>query len=93
MNVGDAFYQTVHGSAGGCEALAVRMNMSAAILRNKANVHTVTNKPTLDDADRIMGLTADYRILDALAANHSIRHVLAEYLAARQVLELGRHRG
>ncbi|MFZ3286208.1 MAG: phage regulatory CII family protein [Telluria sp.] len=70
MNVQDAFYQTVHGAAGGCESLAVRLGMSSAILRNKANVHSVTNKPMLDDADRIMGITGDHSILHALAANH-----------------------
>lgn len=70
MNVQDAFYQTVHGAAGGCESLAVRLGMSSAILRNKANVHSVTNKPMLDDADRIMGITGDHCILHALAANH-----------------------
>ena len=70
MNISDAFYQTVHGAPGGCEALAVRLGMSSAILRNKANVNSVTNKPMLDDADRIMGITGDHRILHALAMNH-----------------------
>lgn len=71
MNVLDAFYQTVHGAPGGCEALAPRMGMSPAILRNKANVNSVTNKPTLEDVDRVMGLTGDLSVLHALAANHS----------------------
>ncbi len=70
MNVSDAFHQTVHGADGGCEALAVRLGMSAAILRNKANPNTATNKPMLDDIDRVMGITNDHRILHALAANH-----------------------
>jgi hypothetical protein len=70
MNHLDAFYQTVHDAPGGCEAIAPRMGMSAAILRNKANPNSVTNKPTLDDADRLMAVTNDYRILAALAANH-----------------------
>jgi hypothetical protein len=70
MNHLDAFYQTVHDAPGGCEAIAPRMGMSAAILRNKANPNSVTNKPTLDDADRLMAVTGDYRILEALTANH-----------------------
>lgn len=70
MNVQDAFYKTVHGFAGGCETLAVRLGMSSAVLRNKANVHSTTNKPMLDDADRVMGITGDYSILHALAGNH-----------------------
>lgn len=92
MNVRDAFYQTVHSVPGGCEALAPRMGMSAAILRNKANVNSLTNKPTLEDADRVIGLTGDMRLLHALAANHG--HVCirldAEAVASEQaVIELG----
>lgn len=70
MNVLDAFHQTVHAADGGCEALAIRLGMSAAILRNKANPNHSTNKPMLDDADRVMGLTGDHRVLHALARNH-----------------------
>lgn len=70
MNHLDAFYQTVHGAPGGCEAIAPRMGMSAAILRNKANPNAAMNKPTLDDADRLMGVTGDYSVLHALAQNH-----------------------
>ena len=70
MNHLDAFYQTVHTAPGGCEAIAPRMGMSATILRNKANPNSATNKPTLDEADRLMGITGDYRVLFALAENH-----------------------
>lgn len=70
MNHLDAFHQTVHGAPGGCEAIAPRMGMSAAILRNKANPNSQTNKPTLDEADRLMGITGEHAILHALAANH-----------------------
>ena len=70
MNHLDAFHATVHAHPGGCEALAPRMGMSATILRNKANPNSATNKPTLDDVDRLMGITGDYRVLFALAQNH-----------------------
>lgn len=70
MNHLDAFHQTVHSAPGGCEAIAPRMGMSAAILRNKANPNSTTNKPTLDEADRLMGITGDHAVLHALAANH-----------------------
>lgn len=70
MNHLDAFYQTVHAAPGGCEAIAPRMGMSAAILRNKANPNSAANKPTLDEADRLMGITGDFQILHALAQNH-----------------------
>lgn len=70
MNIADAFHRTVHAAAGGCEALAVRLGMSAQVLRNKANPNSATNKPMLEDVDRVMALTNDYQVLHALAANH-----------------------
>lgn len=70
MNILDALHQTAHGVAGGCEALAVRLGMSAQILRNKVNPNSSTNKATLEDVDRIMGVTGDHAVLHALARNH-----------------------
>jgi hypothetical protein len=70
MNILDALYATVHEAPGGCEAVAVRMGMNPGVLRNKANPFCATNKPTLEEANRLMGLTGDYRILQALAGNH-----------------------
>lgn len=82
MNHLDAFHETVHSAPGGCESIAPRMNMSAAILRNKANPNSVTNKPTLDEADRLMGITGNHAILHALAANHGYVCVRVEDGAA-----------
>jgi hypothetical protein len=70
MSVLDALHKTVHGAPGGHTALAVRLGMSPVILRNKANPNSITNKPTLDEVDRIIGLTGDVSVLHALAANH-----------------------
>jgi hypothetical protein len=70
MNVLDAFHATVHEAPGGCEATAVRMGMNPGVLRNKANPTCSTNKPTLEETDRLMGLTGDHRILHAMARNH-----------------------
>lgn len=78
MNHLDAFHKTVHTAPGGCDALAPRMGMSAAILRNKANPNSATNKPTLDEADRLMGVTGVHDILHALAANHGFVCVRVE---------------
>jgi hypothetical protein len=78
MNHLDAFHKTVHGAPGGCEAIAPRMGLSAAILRNKANPNSATNKPTLDEADRLMGVTGVHDILHALAANHGFVCVRVE---------------
>lgn len=70
MNTHDAFHDTVHGSPGGCEALAVRLGMSAAVLRNKANPNAVANIVGLRDVERVMALTGNYAVLHALAGNH-----------------------
>lgn len=67
----DAFHQTVHSYPGGCESLGPRLGMSVAVLRNKANPRCNTNHPTLTDVDRVLGITGNYSVLHALAANHS----------------------
>ncbi|MRW86796.1 hypothetical protein GJ698_22250 [Pseudoduganella sp. FT26W] len=70
MSVSDALHKTVHSATGGHTALAARLGMSPVILRNKANPNSTSNKPTLDEVDRIIGLTGDASVLHALAANH-----------------------
>jgi hypothetical protein len=77
MNIFDAFYATVHEYPGGVESLAPRLGMSAQILRNKANPNVDSNKSTLAEADAVMGLTSDYRILQALAHKHGFLMVKA----------------
>lgn len=68
MNTSDAFHETVHGAPGGCEALAVRLGMSSAVLRNKANPNASANVVALRDVERVMDLTGNYSVLHALAA-------------------------
>lgn len=70
MNVEDAAYATVHDAPGGAAALAPRMGMSAAILRAKVCPGTNRNKLMLEEADKLMGLTGDFRILQAMNAEH-----------------------
>lgn len=70
MTPQDAFHATCHAYPGGCESLAPRMGMTPAVLRNKARPGCHTNHPTLADADHVMSLTGDMRILHALAASH-----------------------
>jgi hypothetical protein len=75
MNLLDAFYATVSEYPGGAESLAPRIGMSAQILRNKANVNSVTNKVSIDEFDRVLGVTGDFRALHALAAAHGFAMV------------------
>lgn len=70
MNITDAAHKTVHAYPGGSESLAPRIGMSAAVLRNKVNPNNTTHHLTLAEADEVMSVTGDHRILHALAAAH-----------------------
>jgi regulatory protein CII len=70
MNVADAAYCVVHDYPGGSEALAPRMGMSAAVLRNKVNPNTPSHRLSLEEADKLTALTGDTRIVEAFAAQH-----------------------
>jgi hypothetical protein len=70
MNILDTLYKTAHDFAGGCEALAQRLGMSAQVLRNKVNPNSASNTASLEDADRIMAITGNHAVLHALARNH-----------------------
>lgn len=70
MNIKDAMHHTVHDYPGGSESLGPRIGMSAAVLRNKVNPNTTTHHLTLLEADRIMSMTGDHRMLHALAEHH-----------------------
>ena len=70
MHVIDAAAQTVDQYPGGAESLAPRIGMSAGILRNKVNANNTTNHLSLAEANRIMSVTGDFRILQAMAQEH-----------------------
>lgn len=70
MNVIDAAHKTVKDYPGGAEALGARIDMSPAVLRSKVNPNTTTHHLTLAEADEIMSVSDDHRILHALAAEH-----------------------
>lgn len=70
MNITDAAYSTVHDYPGGSEALAPRLGMSAAVLRNKVNPNNDTHHLTLAEASKLIGITGTASILHALAAQH-----------------------
>jgi hypothetical protein len=70
MNVVDSAHRTVHAYPGGSESLGPRIGMSPAVLRNKVNPNSTSHHLTLAEADQIMGVTGDHRILQDLAGNH-----------------------
>ncbi|ENV98124.1 phage regulatory CII family protein [Acinetobacter bereziniae] len=71
MNILDAAYHTVRQFKGGASALATRMGVrSVAVLNSKVNPNTETHHLTLMEASAMMAITGDYRILQALCAEH-----------------------
>ena len=70
MNIIDAADSTVHDYPGGSESLGPRVGISPAVLRNKVNPNNTTHHLTLAEADRLMRITEDKRILRALAHTH-----------------------
>lgn len=84
MNITDAAHKTVKDYPGGSEALAVRIGMSAAVLRNKVNPNNNTHHLTLAEASEIMGVAGDDRILHAMAAEHgyTLQKMVADGMAS-----------
>ena len=84
MNITDAAHKTVKDYPGGSEALAVRIGMSAAVLRNKVNPNNNTHILGWVEASEIMGVTGDHRMLHALAAEHgyTLQKMEAEGMAS-----------
>lgn len=70
MNILDAAYATVHEYPGGSESLGPRVEISPAVLRSKVNPNTTTHHLTVAEANRIMGVSGDYRMLHAQNAEH-----------------------
>ncbi|MBN3848170.1 hypothetical protein G3N58_15215 [Paraburkholderia sp. Ac-20342] len=67
MNILDTAHAVAHDYPGGCESLAPRIGMSAAVLRSKVNPNTDTHQLTLVNAVRVTEVANDDRILEAWA--------------------------
>lgn len=69
MSVLDAAYATVHyDGAEETSVIAERMGLGKQVLLNKVNVNNTTHHLTLVEAVKLMQVTNDIRILNALAA-------------------------
>ncbi len=80
MNTADAAYHTVHDYPGGSESLGPRVDISAAVLRNKVNPNNSTHHLTFSEAQRITAMTGDHRMLQAWA--HAEGYLLVKAPAA-----------
>lgn len=77
MNITLAADSTVHEYKGGSESLGPMVGISPAVLRNKVNPNNTTHHLTLAEADRLMRMSGDTRILNALAHAHGFLLVKA----------------
>jgi hypothetical protein len=67
VNILDTLHAVAHAYKGGCESLAPRIGMSAAVLRSKVNPNTETHQATLMNAVQITEMADDDRVLEAWA--------------------------
>ncbi|BAO88946.1 phage regulatory CII family protein [Caballeronia cordobensis] len=67
MNILDTLHAVAHDYKGGCESLAPRIGMSAAVLRSKVNPNTETHKASLMEVVNITEMADDDRVLEAWA--------------------------
>lgn len=67
MNIKDAMHHTVHDYPGGSESLGPRMGIVGGVLRNKVNPNSTSHHLTVIEADKMMTMTGDHRILQAMA--------------------------
>ncbi|TAA27651.1 hypothetical protein EA661_12910 [Pseudoxanthomonas winnipegensis] len=90
MNIVDSAHATVHAYPGGSESLAPRLGMSAAVLRSKVNPNNTTHHLSLVEADQLIGLTGDHRMLHDLAQAHGyvLQAMPAEVQDDATVMEL-----
>ncbi|WP_321943010.1 phage regulatory CII family protein [Paraburkholderia tropica] len=91
MNILDTAHAVAHNYPGGCESLAPRIGMSAAVLRSKVNPNTSTHKLTLQDAVQITTVTNSDAILEAWAQERGyalVRMPDPEHCSDSAVLEL-----
>lgn len=69
MSILEAAYATVHyDEAEDTSVIAERMGLGKQVLLNKVNVNNTTHHLTLVEAVKLMQVTSDTRILNALAA-------------------------
>ncbi|MGB0468552.1 MAG: phage regulatory CII family protein, partial [Pontibacterium sp.] len=66
LTLQQALYHAAHDYTGGLPVVAAHYGWNHGTLRNKLSLTLDTHKPTLEDAERILDLTRDARILTAI---------------------------
>jgi hypothetical protein len=82
MNQHDALYKIARAYPGGLEALALKMQISANVLRNKLAPGIDTHYPSFEEFSLIVELCQQAGVKDALLPMHALlsRHGMAAFI-------------
>ncbi len=82
MNQHDALYKVARAYPGGVEALALKMEISANVLRNKLAPGIASHYPSFEEVSEIIELCHAAGVKDALLPLHALlgRHGMAAFL-------------
>ncbi|HEY5800906.1 MAG TPA: phage regulatory CII family protein [Burkholderiaceae bacterium] len=82
MNQHDALYKVARSYPGGLDALALRMNISANVLRNKLAPGITSHYPSFEEVSEIVELCQEAGVKDALLPLHAMlmRHGMAGFV-------------
>lgn len=81
MNQHDALYKASRAYPGGIDALALKLNISANVLRNKLAPGIASHYPSFEEVSLIIGLCQDAGVKEALLPIHAMvaRHGMAAF--------------
>ena len=82
MNQHDALYKVARAYPGGVDALALRMEISANVLRNKLAPGIATHYPSFEELSKIIELCQAAGVKEALLPLHALlgRHGMAAFV-------------
>ena len=81
MNQHDALYKVARAYPGGIEALAIQLNISNNVLRNKLAPGIASHYPSFEEVSQIIGLCHAAKVKEALLPLHAManRHGMAAF--------------
>lgn len=82
MNQHDALYKIARAYPGGIDALAIKLNISANVLRNKLAPGIASHYPSFEEVSMIIGLCQETGVKEALLPLHALlsRHGMAAFI-------------
>ncbi|MES2822512.1 MAG: phage regulatory CII family protein [Pseudomonadota bacterium] len=82
MNQHDALYKIARAYPGGIDALAIKLNISANVLRNKLAPGIASHYPSFEEVSMIISLCQETGVKEALLPLHALlsRHGMAAFV-------------